>query len=101
MKTKQLDLFAPEPKKEVPDWARPVPRTPKWMRGSDPTRIDLHHVDLPLSPTADFGASNGVSEWSARSARLSSKKGSDMLMRQETTGLAFRHELAQYNGKRE
>lgn len=86
MKTKQLDLFAPEPKKEVPDWARPVPKAPKWMRESDPAR--------PI-------ASNGVGEWSARNARLSSKKGSDMLMRQETTGLAFRHELAQYNGKRE
>ena len=83
MKTKQLDLFAPEPKRNVPEWARPMAKVPKWMKESDPTR--------PI-------ASNGVGEWSARNARLTNKKGSDMLLRQETTGLAFRHELAQYNG---
>jgi|688.fasta_scaffold00471_74 hypothetical protein len=84
MKTKQLDLFAPEPKKEVPEWARPMPRTPKWMRESDPVR--------PI-------AANGVGEWSARNARLNSKKGQDCLMRQESTGSNFRHELAQYDGE--
>lgn len=85
MKTKQLDLFAPEPKRNVPEWARPMAKVPKWIKEAEHLKV------RPIAP-------NGVGEWSARNARLTNKKGSDMLMRQETTGLAFRHELAQYNG---
>lgn len=50
-----------------------------------------HNECRPIDPT-------GAGDYSLRSARLHSKKGQDMSMRQESTGRKFQHEYAQFNG---
>lgn len=45
----------------------------------------------PIDPT-------GAGNFSLQGARLQSKKGQDLSMRQETTGHHFQHEYAKFNG---
>lgn len=77
MKTTQIELFTQD---------------------NEPSALWTHLEEVnpcrPIDPT-------GVGEHSLRSARLSSKKGQDLSMRQGGTGRAFRHELAQYEGSRD
>ena len=76
MKTEQPELFTQDNEPSAP-----------W------THLEEVNPCRPIDPT-------GVGEWSLRSARLRSKKGQDLSMRQESTGRSFRHELAQYEGVR-